>query len=87
MKNHKPCHCERCEADRYNQECEGCGHHPTFWKTIVESPQWKLWEKENSKRMNAKPIGNCFDLDECRELGVMGEKHFQEFIKFVKTLK
>jgi hypothetical protein len=28
----------------WEQKCSGCGHHSSFHKTIVESPQWFQWE-------------------------------------------
>ena len=62
----------------------GCsdGPHNSFWKTVVTSPEWQAWEKENSRRMHEEPIGNCFDVDECRECGWMSVEHFKEFIAF-----
>ena len=92
MKNKKQLNCPRCKAP-YNlhtcfwTSCVGCpGGHSSFHRTITMSPEWALWEKENSRRMNLEPIGNCFDVDECRECGIMSPEHFKEFLEFVKTI-
>jgi hypothetical protein len=59
----------------YNCPCKGCPEgHASMWKSIVESPQWKEWEK----------IG-MYDFAECDELGVMSAGHFQNFLKFCLT--
>lgn len=59
----------------YNAPCLGCPEgHASFWKTIIESPQWKEWKK----------VGQ-YDFAECECLGAMGKKHFQDFIKFIKN--
>jgi hypothetical protein len=42
-----------------------------MWKSIVESPQWKEWEK----------VG-MYDFAECDELGVMSAGHLQDFLNF-----
>lgn len=83
--------CKRCKVPYeehicYFSPCAGCPQgHSSFHKTIVESKEWQLWEKENEKRMNKKIIKNCFDYDECRELGIMSQKHWDAFIKFIKS--
>ncbi len=59
----------------YKAPCSGCGKHNSMWATIIESPQWKEWVQ----------VGQ-YDFSECEELGVLGEKHFQDFIEFCKTL-
>jgi len=95
MKRHiKPCNCETCEKARYWQPCNGCqGGHFSFWKTVVESPQWAVWEKEVSKRMSkhnkkkSKIYTGVWDVDECRECGWISQKHFQDFIKFINKIK
>ena len=80
--------CKKCTAAYYWSPCVGCKDgHNSFWKTIVESPQWKKWEKENSRRMHLNPIGKCFDADECRECGWISAGHFQEFMKFSNKTK
>lgn len=65
------------------------GDHNSFWKSVVESPQWYAWEKENAKRMNHTdgPTKDCYDVDECRECGWISPAHFRSFLDFCKTLK
>jgi len=66
-----------------------------FYHTIIRSPQWEAWENEYKRRV----IKNCeddlwntdkqlkvFDIDESRDLGLISQEHFQEFIKFIKTI-
>ena len=66
-----------------------------FYHTIIRSPQWEAWEKEYKRRV----IKNCegslwntdrqlkvFDIDESRDLGLISQEHWQEFIKFIKTI-
>ena len=73
------------------------GAHDSFWKTVVESPQWKAWEVQVAKnfskacRMETWPSGDyqrrrlpIFDVDECRECGWISKHHFQAFLKFVR---
>jgi hypothetical protein len=90
MKPHKFCHCESCEAERYCAPCAGCaGGHPSFWKTIVESEEWRLWHEELRKRWKKIHDEDClpiFDIDESQELGCMSKEHWEEFVKFVKTI-
>ena len=76
MKKHKMCRCDDCERERYYPTCSGCGHHSSFHKTIIESPQWKKWYKYQTGK------NQTYDVDECRELGVMSAEHFQDFMKF-----
>lgn len=61
---------------RYWEPCAGCKDgHPSIWKTLVESPQWKAWYEHASKNM-------LYDVDESQELGAMSTKHFQDFMGF-----
>ena len=87
IKNHKPCHCDICMQDRWQSECVACKYHDSFWKTVVQSPQWLAWEKEQRIRQGKKNLKGCFDYDECRECGWISQDHFQEFIKFIKFIK
>lgn len=65
------------DKDHYLYKCSGCPEgHNSFWKTIIESPQWKKWEKIANKK--------GYDYCECSECGWMSQKHFQEFIKFIR---
>lgn len=78
----------------YNSPCCGCGDgHPSFWKTVIESPQWKKWSKEINRRMKIGKIVNnkfnksVYDMSEVEELGIISPGHFQEFLKFCKKNK
>lgn len=72
----------------WHAECDGCPNgHPTFWETVITSPQWIKWEKEVSKRMNKKTHDGVWDVDESRETNVISQEHFQDFIKFIKKMK
>lgn len=58
----------------YNSPCSGCPEgHASFWKTIIESPEWKAWEK----------VGH-YDFPECECLGIMSKGHWEDFVKFIK---
>ena len=77
----------------YCSPCGGCKDgHPSFWKTVIESPQWLKWREELEKRMKRGKIvkgkfsENVYDLCEVEELGILGEKHFQDFLKFTFKL-
>lgn len=62
----------------YNSPCNGCPEgHPSFWKTVIESKEWKLWEEEQSKNPTR-------DMAECEELGIMSAGHWKEFMKFIR---
>jgi hypothetical protein len=68
MKKHEPCFCEECEKARYNIPC-GDHFHESFWKTVVESEEWKKWEEEQRKRFSHIRDKDClpvFDIDECQ---------------------
>jgi len=62
--------------------------NPTFYDTMVSSPQWKAWYKEIMRRhlINEKDgewkDNKTFDIDESQECGWLGDEHFQEFLKF-----
>ena len=71
---------------RYFEQCGGCPEgHSSFWKTVIESPQWAKWEKEQVNRFHKTEIPGLdrFDYDESRECGWISQKRFQEFLKFV----
>ena len=61
----------------YKIPCPGCGHHNSFWATIIESEEWKAWKKFNNNQN--------WDWAECEELGIMSEGHFKAFIDFIKN--
>ena len=73
---HYPCTCDDCLYASYKPKCTGCGHHNSFWATVIESPQWKLWRK------HAWEDNMLYDFPEVEELGVISPEHFQAFIKF-----
>ena len=90
MKPHiKPCDCEICEKARWEQPLHGCWTHVSFWAVVTTSPQWALWQAEQRKRMrehnkkNSKTYTGCFAIDECQELGIISQEHFQAFIEFI----
>lgn len=78
------------DAVPYWKPCGGCPNgHSSFWKTVIESPQWERWSKENDSRFSKfarkeKIIKNkpFFDVLECESCGIVSAKHFQEFMKF-----
>jgi len=73
---HEACFCDDCLVAYYCQPCGGCKDgHPSFWKTVIESPQWKKWHEYAGPKM-------LYDFPEVEELGIIGERHFQDFIKF-----
>jgi hypothetical protein len=76
--NHKPCFCDKCLSAYYWHLCEGCKDgHPSFWKTVIESPQWKEWREYNFKD------NLLYDFSEVEELGIISKKHFQDFLNFI----
>lgn len=50
------------------------GNHSSFWKSVVESKQWRAWREPACKR--------GWDWDECSECGWISAEHFQAFLKF-----
>lgn len=75
----------------YHQPCVGCeGGHNSFWKTVIESERWKLWQEEQRQRMargkivDGKFSEECFDMSECEELGIISPHHLQEFLRFMR---
>ena len=60
-------------AHQKNVPCGGCKDgHDTFWKSVVESPQWKAWTASSPE----------WDVDECEACGHISQGHFQAFMKF-----
>ena len=80
MKKHiKACTCDTCISARYWEPCRGCTDgHPSFWKTIVESKEWKAWEKVANEK--------GFDYDESRECGWFSPSHFKAFLEYTHSL-
>jgi len=68
------------------------GKPPTFYRTVIESPQWKAWEIEQAKRLHSilinadegGPIKGIYDMPEVVECGWISQEHFQDFLKFCK---
>ena len=61
----------------------------SFWKTIVTSPQWRIWQTEQRRRFDLlNKYQSCnngvYDMAEVEESGISAE-HFQEFLKFIKS--
>lgn len=74
------------ECSKPRKDC-GCPYD-SFWKTVVESPQWKAWDKEVARRMaehtakRSKKYYGCYDVDECAYCGWISKEHFQSFMQF-----
>ena len=67
---------EQMDKERYWYFCVGCPEgHSSFWKTVIESPQWKVWQTQQIKNPT-------YDMSEVEECGWISPKHFQEFMKF-----
>ena len=65
----------------YHQPCIGCKNgHSSFWRTIIESREWKKWKKYNFK----KSLSGNWDFSENEELGILSEGHWKAFVKFLK---
>jgi hypothetical protein len=77
---HNPCHCDNCMYSWYKPECTGCGHHNSFWATVIESPQWKKWKAYAEPKM-------LYDFSENEELGIISPQHFQDFLSFTNKKK
>ena len=54
-------------------------NHPTYYGTVVASPQWALWVKENEQRPK-------WDVHESMETGWLSPEHFSAFLAYCKTL-
>ena len=68
---------------------ENCDQHSTFYQTILDSHQWKKWYKEQHKRVKELCEDGAyekfiFDIDGCQETGQISQRHFQEFLKWIK---
>lgn len=64
-------------AHQKNVPCFGCElGHDTFWKSVIESPQWKEWENVAD-----------WDTAECASCGHISSEHFQAFLKFCVAMK
>ena len=76
---------EIIEKERFWSPCSGCEEgHPSFWKTVIESPQWKQWQREQHRRLDEGKIKDgVYDMSEVEECGWISQKHFQDFINFI----
>ncbi len=60
----------------------------TFYRTIINSSQWKEWEIEQTRRFaicqkeKRKVWNGVYDMPECVECGWISQDHFQDFLKF-----
>lgn len=82
------------DKNRWRYRCSD-GFRDSFWKTVVESPQWGAWKTHVFENLNESisidefadmgwherhPI---FDVDECEEYGWISQEHFQAFVRFL----
>lgn len=51
--------------------------NPSFYRTIMDSPQWQAWVKHNEETPQ-------YDVHESMELNWFSQNHWQAFIKWVK---
>lgn len=66
-------------AHQKNVPCGGCeGGHDTYWKSIIESPQWEAWCKSKAS--------DGWDWMECEACGHISQGHFQAFLRFVHNM-
>ena len=76
-------------------KCPTCGkrgkpfptNSPSFCSTIRASKEWHAWENYQEKLFSQGKYGKCFDVDECGAVDIMSERHWQEFVKFIRRLK
>lgn len=72
---HITCTCDECLYYWYKPPCKGCGNHNSFWATVIESAEWKIWKKYADPNM-------MYDFSEVEELGCISPKHFQDFLDY-----
>ena len=82
------------DENHWEYHCGGCAEpHPSFWKTITESDEFKDWYKEQMKRIreckcfeNNGKICDCviFDIDESMECNAFSSNHWKAFVGFLK---
>lgn len=79
------------EDSHYFYRCSD-GDHNSFWKTVLESPQWEAWRAEQQRRFGLlthdklAPNLGVYDMPEVEECGWISNKHYAEFMEFAKTL-
>lgn len=87
----------RAEEEAYtamNQGATCCkDKHQTFYGAIIKSPQWQAWYKEQTKRFGELKLNKktnkyegepTFDIDESVGIGAIGDRHLQEFFRFIE---
>lgn len=79
-KNKKNCECHTRGWDKDGRfyQCSD-GKHPSWWQSIIKTPQWDAWYEHASKNM-------LYDVDESFECGAMSEKHAKDFLNFVAAI-
>ena len=55
------------------------GIYPTFYQTLVHSPQWEAWVKQNE-------INPKWDVHESMEIDALSPEHLQAFLKWCVAL-
>ena len=73
--------------DMDNEYARGCNdgayeqrelsENPSFYRTIMDSPQWQAWVKYNEETPQ-------YDVHESMECGWLSQNHWQAFIKWAK---
>jgi hypothetical protein len=71
------------DAEHFIYQCSD-GSHNSFWKTVIESPEWKAWERELARRFKAD-LPDVWDIDESQECGWLSAGHFASFLAFVRS--
>ena len=81
--------------DHWEYYCGGCSEpHPSFWKTVTTSEEWKEWYIEQLQRMqNCKCFDNrgkrctcdVFDIDESMECNAFSQQHWKSFVEFIRS--
>jgi len=51
--------------------------HTTFYRTVLDSPQWQSWVRHNELEPH-------FDVHEAMETGWLSQGHFQAFLAYCK---
>lgn len=62
---------------KFTEEVDLEYNKPTFYGTVVNSPEWQAWIKENEQQPQ-------FDVHESMETGWLSPGHFQAFLEFVR---
>lgn len=75
----KPSEMFEGENSALRKEYDSAVGYPTFYSTVVTSPQWETWVKQNEEHPE-------YDVHESIETGWLSQKHFQAFLEFCKTI-